>query len=98
MSTLSKKELHLQEMVNHAYAKINSIRDYMEVIMNTLKETNIIEDEKTDLMIELHETKVSLVEAHGELDEALDNMLGLNEEEPEPTWIVKPNLWEMLVS
>ena len=97
MSTLSKKEQHQQEMVNIAYARINAVNEYMAILESILSD-NISEEEKAEVMQDMQEAKASMISATYQLDEALDNMLGINEEDAEPSWIVKPNLWAVLTS
>jgi hypothetical protein len=79
MSTLSKKEQYQQAMVNHATSKVETMTQYIDMLKQSLNDPLMSQEERKTIMEDLHESKVALVSAHNELDEALDNLLGLEE-------------------
>jgi hypothetical protein len=79
MSTLSKKEQYQQAMVNHATSKVETMTEYISMLNKSLTDPLMSQEERETIMEDLQESKVALVSAHNELDEALDNLLGLEE-------------------
>jgi hypothetical protein len=79
MSTLSKKEQYQQAMVNHATSKVETMTEYISMLNKSLTDPLMSQEERETIMEDLQESKVALVSAHYELDEALDNLLGLEE-------------------
>ena len=79
MSTLSKKEQYQQEMVNHATSKVETMTEYIAMLNKSLTDPLMSQEERETIIEDLQESKVALVSAHNELDEALDNLLGLEE-------------------
>jgi len=79
MSTLSKKEQYQQAMVNHATSKAETMTEYIAMLKESLNDPLMSEEERETIMEDLQESSVALVSAHYELDDALVNLLGLED-------------------
>ena len=66
-------------MVNHATSKVETMTEYISMLNKSLTDPLMSQEERETIMEDLQESKVALVSAHYELDEALDNLLGLEE-------------------
>ena len=66
-------------MVNHATSKVETMTEYISMLNKSLTDPLMSQEERETIMEDLQESKVALVSAHNELDEALDNLLGLEE-------------------
>ena len=96
-TTEVNKEANLQFNVSDIQRQIENIKFHISLIENTLSFTGLSISERNECEESLKEYKADLVKAENNLDEAMDALLGINEEEEEdPVWIIKPNLWHML--
>ena len=96
-TTQENKEANLQFNVSDIQRQIENIKFHISLIENTLSFTGLSISERNECEESLKEYKADLVKAENNLDEAMDALLGINEEEEEdPVWIIKPNLWHML--
>ena len=81
------KEANLQFIVSDCQSQIEHIKLHMSLIQNTLSFTGLSPEEMRECELTLSEYRVDLAKAQSSLDEALDNLLGINEEEePLMSW------------
>lgn len=79
MSTLTKQEKLQQQNVNIAYGRLNDIQLELSRLQGLLA-LELSEEERAETLLEITEHKIVLVRAQGNLEDALDAMLGLQEE------------------
>ena len=77
------KEANLQFIVSDCQSQIEHIKLHMSLIQNTLSFTGLTAGEMRECELTLSEYRVDLAKAQSSLDEALDNLLGQSEDEPQ---------------
>ena len=77
------KEANLQFIVSDCQSQIEHIKLHMSLIENTLSFTGLSPEEMRECELTLSEYRVDLAKAQSSLDEALDNLLGQSEDEPQ---------------
>jgi hypothetical protein len=77
------KEANLQFIVSDCQSQIEHIKLHMSLIENTLSFTGLSPEEMRECELTLSEYRIDLAKAQSSLDEALDNLLGQSEDEPQ---------------
>ena len=95
------KEEKLQAIVTDCQKHIDNIRYHMSLIENTLSFTGLTAKEMRECEESLRDYRADLAKAQNSLDEALDNLLGINQEdEPLMPWEQEESqdFWNKLLS